>query len=33
VDKKIAPDLALERSPEAGELESMLAKVTVKVAI
>ncbi len=33
VDKKIAPDLALERSPEAGELESMLAKVTVKVAV
>ena len=33
VDKKIAPDLALERSPEAGELESMLAKVTVKAAI
>jgi twitching motility protein PilT len=33
VDKKIAPELALERSPEAGELESMLGKVNFKVAI
>jgi twitching motility protein PilT len=33
VDKKLAPDMALERSPDAGELEGMLAKVNLKVAI